>query len=137
MSQEGSSQIGNALFAVARFRVGRILMWIVATPFLFVGSLGFLPGGGDGGRFLGGIFGIGAILALFAIAGAWKERRESRPSPIRWFLIRLAFAGIILGGAMLLAWLMSRRSKVALAQPPAPPQPEEVDRLCGAEELVG
>jgi hypothetical protein len=136
MSQEGSG-LGNALFAVARFRVGRILMWIIATPFLFMGSAGFLPGGGDGGRFLGGIFGIGAILALFAIVGAWKERRERSPSPIRWFLIRLAFAGIVLGGAMLLTWLTNRRSKAALALPTAPPQPEEVDRLCGAKELVG
>jgi hypothetical protein len=135
MSQEGSG-IGNALFAVARFRVGRILMWIIATPFLFVGGLGFLPGGPDGGRALGGIFGIGAILAIVAIAGAWKERRERSPSPIRWFLIRLAFAGIVLGGAMLVTWLTNRRSKADPALPAAPPQPEEVDQLC-AKEFVG
>jgi hypothetical protein len=131
------SQDSNPLAMVASFRVGRILMWIVAIPFLLVGSLGFLPGGPDGGRFLGGIFGIGAILAIFALAGAWRARRESSPSPIRWFLIRLAFAGIVLGGAMLLTWLTSRRSKAAPALPPAPPLPEEVDRLCGDKELAG
>ena len=135
MSQEGSG-IGNALFAVASFRVVRILLWIIATPFLFVGGLGFLPGGGDGGRALGGLFGIGAILAIVAIVGAWEERRKRSPSPIRWFLIRLAFAGIILGGAMLVTWLANRRSKAALAPPAAPPQPEEVDQLC-AKDLVG
>ncbi|SEK27961.1 hypothetical protein SAMN05444354_101175 [Stigmatella aurantiaca] len=43
MSQEGSGQAGNALLSVARFRVGRILMWILAIPFLSVGSLGFIP----------------------------------------------------------------------------------------------
>ncbi len=132
MSQEGSG-VGNALFAVAKFRVGRILLWIIATPFLFVGGLGFLPGGPDGGRALGGIFGIGAILAIVAIAGAWSERRKRQPSPIRWFLIRLAFAGIILGGAMLLTWLTTRRSKAALPPPAPPPQPEEVDQLCAKE----
>ena len=135
MSQGGSG-IGDVLLGVAKFRIGRILMWIIATPFLFIGGLGFLPGGPDGGRALGGIFFIGAILAIVAIVGAWKERRERSPSPIRWFLIRLAFAGIILGGAMLLTWLTNRRSKAALALPPAPPRPEEVDQLC-AKELLG
>lgn len=140
MSQEGSNAVGDALIAVARFRVGRILMWIVATPFLFVGSLGFFPSSQhalNGGRFFGGLFGIGAILVFFALVGAWRERRASRPSPIRGFLIRLALAGIIMGGAALLSWLLNRRSQAALTPPPAPPRPEDVDRLCAAQELVG
>ena len=138
MSQEdsGSAAVGNALFAVAQFRIGRILMWIVATPFLFVGSLGFIDGGGPGGKPFGVLFAVGFFLALVAFIGAWKERRKNSPSPVRWFLIRLALAGLVLGGAMLVTWLLRRRSKAAAALPP-PPRPEEVDQLCGAQELVG
>ena len=75
---------------------------------------------------------IGIVLTIIALVGAWKDRQRSRPSRIRWFLIRLAVGGLILGGAMLVAWLLSRRREAELAPPPAPPLPEEVDRLCQA-----
>jgi hypothetical protein len=136
MSREGSGQAGSALITVARFRLGRILLWIVASPFLLVGGLGLLANerASDNGRLALGVFCIGAAIALFPIIGAWKARRARRPSPIKWFLIRLALAGIVLGGAMLLTWLLNRRSKAAPALPP--PRPEEVDQLCGSQDLA-
>lgn len=138
MSGEGSSQVGNALSVVMQFRLGRVLLWILATPFLLVGSLGMLTytWGSHYGRISLGLFFIGALTALFPIIGAWRAYRESRPSPIRWFLLWLALAGMVLGGAMLLTWLLSRRSRAALAPPPAPPRPEDVDRLCADQELM-
>lgn len=131
----GGRVVLDALVHVATYPIGRLIMLIIAAPFLFLGYAilqveGSSPGRGNP---LALIPFIGVALTLIALAGAWKDRQQSRPSPIRWFLIRLAVGGLILGGAMLVTWLLSRRREAAVAPPPAPPLPEEVDRLCQAQ----
>jgi len=110
---------------------------IIAAPFLFVGYVFIQVEGHSPGRNpLALIPFIGIVLTIIALVGAWKDRQRSRPSRIRWFLIRLAVGGLILGGAMLVTWLLGRRRGAEVAPPPAPPLPEEVDRLCQAHAPV-
>jgi RsiW-degrading membrane proteinase PrsW (M82 family) len=131
----GGGVVLDALVHVATYPIGRLIMLIIASPFLFVGyalikTEGSSPGRGNP---LALIPVIGVVLTLIAFAGWWKDRKRSRPSPIRWFLLRLAVGGLILGGAMLVTWLLTRRREAKVEPPLAPPLPEEVDQLCQAQ----
>jgi peptidoglycan/LPS O-acetylase OafA/YrhL len=81
----GGGAVLNALVHVATYPIGRIIMLIIASPFLFVGYVLLKTEGSSPGRGnpLALIPVIGIVLALAAFAGWWKDRKRSRPSPIR------------------------------------------------------
>jgi len=127
MSGAGGEAVGQVLMAVAQVKIGRILLWIVA---MLLALMSFAVRESQQGL-ISVPMGLAIILAVFAVVGGLKARRERRPSPIRWLLPRVALAVAGLGIVALLLWLKGRR-RPADALPP-PPRPEEVDQLASVE----
>lgn len=128
MSGAGGEVVGKVLMGVAQVKIGRILLWIVAALLVFVSFT--MPERPDGGLSIP--MGLAIILAVFAIIGGLKARRERGTSPIRWLVPRVALALAGMGIAALLFWLRTRGRK---AEPlPPPPRPQEIDELVRLEQ---
>jgi multisubunit Na+/H+ antiporter MnhB subunit len=128
MSGAGGEIVGKALMGVAQVKVGRILLWIVAGLLVLVSFT--MPERPDGGLSIP--MGLAIILAVLAIAGGLKARRDNGSSPIRWLVPRVALALAGMGVAALLFWLRTRGRK---PEPlPPPPRPEEIDQLVRLEQ---
>src|SRR5687767_820889 len=125
MSGSGGDPVSQVLMGVAKFELGRVVMWILAT------LLGLMALATWGSKVAAVHLVLAVVLVVFALVGMWKARQEKRPSPIRWLLPRVALAVAGLGIVALLLWLRSRR-RPAEALPP-PPRPEEVDLLASVE----
>lgn len=121
----GGEVIGRGLVALAKFRVGRIVLWMLASLCVLIG-LASSPINGDRRAWMA----ISVVFAFTAAAGAWVARRK-RGFGSQWLLFKLALGGVALGVTALLLWLQRRqRTPEAVL---LPPQPEEVDRLALAE----
>jgi hypothetical protein len=127
MSGAGGEVVGKALVAVAQVKIGRIVLWILSSLLVLMAVA--LQEAQKGLRSVP--MALAFILALLAVIGAIKARRERSPSPIRWLLPRVALAVVALGAVAILLWLRRRRG-AADALPP-PPLPEEVDQLARVE----
>jgi len=125
MGGSSGDPVSQVLMGVARFELGRVVMWILAT------LLGLMALVTWGTKLAAVPLILAVVLAVFALIGMWKARKEKQPSPIRWLLPRVALAMAGLGIVALLLWLRSRR-RPAEALPP-PPRPEEVDLLASVE----
>lgn len=125
MSGSGGEVVGQVLMAVAKVKIGRIVLWILAT------LLGLMALATWGTKVAAPPLLLSVILAVFALIGAWKERQEKRSSGILGLLPRVALAAAGLGIVALLFWLRSRK-RPAEALPP-PPRPEEIDQLASVE----
>jgi prepilin signal peptidase PulO-like enzyme (type II secretory pathway) len=117
--------VSQVLMAVAKFELGRVVLWILAT------LLGLMALVTWGTKVAAVPLVLAVVLVVFAVVGMVKARREKAPSPIRWLLPRVALAVAGLGIVALLLWLKGRR-RPAEALPP-PPRPEEVDQLAMVE----
>ncbi|HVG57843.1 MAG TPA: hypothetical protein VNA24_04765 [Hyalangium sp.] len=128
MSGAGGEVVGKVLMGVAQVKIGRILLWIVAALLVLVSFT--VPERPDG--VLSIPMSLAIILAVFAIVGGLKARRDNGPSPIRWLVPRVALALAGMGVAALLFWLRTRGRK---PEPlPPPPRPEEIDELARLEQ---
>ncbi|MBN8228727.1 hypothetical protein JYK02_14540 [Corallococcus macrosporus] len=128
MSGEGSRPVAVVLAGLTNFRLGRILLW---TTTVFLGLLALVPGPDSG--LLWRLAAIPGVLALIGTGTAWwKERQDSRSSPIPWLLPRLAVGAVLFGAAALLMW-WRRRRELPSDVPASPPSAEQVDRWATAE----
>ncbi|QAT83027.1 hypothetical protein EJ065_1425 [Corallococcus coralloides] len=128
MSGEGTKPVAAVLVGLTNFRLGRILLW---TLTVFLGLLALVPGRDSG--LLWHMAAIPGVLALIGTGTAWwKERQNSRSSPIPWLLFRLALGAMLFGAAALLMWWRRRRELKASA-PVSPPSAEQVDRWATAK----
>ncbi|WP_120529900.1 hypothetical protein [Corallococcus exercitus] len=128
MSGEGSRPVAVVLVGLTNFRLGRILLW---TTTVFLGLLALVPGPDSGT--LWRMAAIPGVLALIGTGTAWwKERQQSRSSPIPWLLPRLAVGAVLFGAAALLMW-WRRRRELQSDVPVSPPSAEQVDRWATAE----
>lgn len=125
MSGAGGEVVGQVLMAVAKVKIGRIVLWILAT------LLGLMALATWGTKVAAPPLLLSVLLAAFALIGAWKERKEKRSSGILGLLPRAALAVAGLGIVALLFWLRSRRRPAEVLPPP--PRPEEVDLLASVE----
>jgi hypothetical protein len=122
----GGEALGKVLVAMAQVRIGRILLWILAT---LLGLMALALHGAPDAIYKVPLA-IAVVFATLAVVGARKARRGQRRSPIRWLLPRVALAVAGLGIVALLLWLKGRRRPVEALPPP--PRPEEVDELASA-----
>ncbi|NOK36772.1 hypothetical protein HMI49_26555 [Corallococcus exercitus] len=128
MSGEGSRPVAVVLVGLTNFRLGRILLW---TTTVFLGLLALVPGPDSGT--LWRMAAIPGVLALIGTGTAWwKERQQSRSSPIPWLLPRLAVGAVLFGAAALLMW-WRRRRELKSDVPVSPPSAEQVDQWATAE----
>lgn len=118
MSDGGAQVIVETVSALAKFKVGRVVLWLAAAWLMLSGLTSH-----DGSAALGFVVALGlALVALIAGFLADRKKRAERAA----FRSALAFVGLtlvtILGGV----WLVfRRRDEPAIA----PPSQEEVDAL--------
>jgi hypothetical protein len=129
MSGAGAEVVGQALIGVAKIKLVRIVMWIVAALLVLVSFT--MPPRGDGA--LKTPIALAIILAIFAMIGAIETWRENAVGRIFWLLPKVAMGVAGLGIVAFLFWLKSRRRQKVEALPP-PPRPEEIDRLIRLEQ---
>lgn len=121
----GGEVIARGLVVLSKFRVGRIVLWMLTSLCVLIG-LASSPVNGDRRAWMA----ISLVFALFALAGARASGRKRRFAS-RWLLLKMAVGAAALGVTALLLWLQRRRQEPEAVL--LPPRPEEVDQLALAE----
>lgn len=113
----GGSNSGSPLFALAQFRLGRVLLWF-GVALLTISSF-------DNPRHDSLYLFVAAIFALTALIGHFfsarrkrKARASARSSLILWALVLVALFGAL--------WLIFRRKKKVAG---VPPTQQEIDAM--------
>lgn len=125
MSGSGGEVVGQVLMAVAKVKIGRIVLWILST------LLGLMALATWGTKVAAPPLVLAVLLAVFAVMGSLKERKEKLTSGLFGLLPRAMLAAVGLGIAGFLIWTRNRRRPAEALLPP--PRPEEVDQLASIE----